>query len=278
MKVRHFITILGTLLVLAIILISYLLFFREHKAQLPAPPGESGETNVPVSYGYKIVNIFPHDSRAFTQGLTFEDGVLYEGTGGSGISTLRRVDVKTGNILKSRRIRGHYFGEGVTIFKDRIIQLTYLSKTGLVYDKETFELIERFDYPTEGWGLTHDTTHLIMSDGTANLYFLNPETYERSRQIEVRDNNGPVPFLNELEYIKGYIYANIWQSDDIAIISPETGLVAGYIRLQGLLDPSSFHEPIDVLNGIAYDSENDRLFVTGKLWPELFEIELVPLK
>jgi glutamine cyclotransferase len=286
-KARHHIVILGVLAAAALLLISRFTFLQKHEEHIPgtsaipsklAPPSDSQEKTIPVSYAYKIINIFPHDPTAFTQGLTFDDGVLYEGTGGTGISTLRRVNVEDGKVLKLKRVQGNYFGEGITIYENKIIQLTYLSKTGLVYDKETFELLERFTYPTEGWGLTDDGTHLVMSDGTANLYFLDPKTYERRKQIKVRDHNGPVPFLNELEYIKGYIYANIWQSEDIAIIAPETGQVTGYIHLQGLIDPAAIQNPIDVLNGIAYDPENNRLFVTGKLWPELFEIELVPLQ
>ncbi|UCE20492.1 MAG: glutaminyl-peptide cyclotransferase [Gemmatimonadota bacterium] len=230
------------------------------------------------SYTYKIVNIYPHDQGAFTQGLAFADGILYEGTGGVGISTLRKVDLETGKVIQQQRLPNNFFGEGVTVYKDHVMQLTYLSKIGFVYDKQRFTVLQRFNYPTEGWGLTHDGTHLIMSDGTATLYLLDPETFENRGKIAVYDDNGPVPFLNELEYVKGYIYANVWQSDDIAIISPETGQVEGYIHLQGLIDPASIQEPIDVLNGIAYDSKKDRLFVTGKLWPELFEIELVPLK
>ena len=174
------------------------------------------------SYTYKIINIYPHDPKAFTQGLTFEDGILYEGTGGMGISTIRKVELETGRIIQQQRLPSSFFGEGVTVYQDKVIQLTYLSKTGLVFDKETFQILQRFNYPTEGWGLTHDGTHLIMSDGTATLYLLHPETFEHAGKIEVHDSTGPLPFLNELEYVRGSIYANIWQSDDIAIISPET--------------------------------------------------------
>ncbi len=230
----------------------------------------------PRSYSYKILNVYPHDPQAFTQGLVFADGILYEGTGGAGVSTLRKVKLETGEVLQLRRLRGHYFGEGVALYEDKIIQITYLDKTGFVCRKDNFEVLERFSYPTEGWGLTFDGMHLVMSDGTANLYFLDPQTFARVRQIEARDQDGPVPMLNELEYINGYIYSNIWQTDDIAIISPKTGQVAGYIHLQGILDMESIEQPIDVLNGIAYDAEKGRLFVTGKLWPELFEIQIVP--
>ena len=251
------------------------------KKSIPTHSTSSEDTTVSYKtkfYTYKIINIYPHDQRAFTQGLAFDGGVLYEGTGGVGISTIRKVELESGKVLQVQRLPSHFFGEGITVYKNKVIQLTYLSKIGLIYDKDSFQILHRFSYPTEGWGLTHDGTHLIMSDGTATLYFLNPETFERTYQIEVTDTSGSVPFLNELEYVNGFIYANIWQSEEIAIIAPETGQVTGYIHLQGLLDPSSIQEPIDVLNGIAYDEKNNRLFVTGKLWPELFEIEVIPLK
>jgi len=230
------------------------------------------------SYTYQVVNSYPHDPGAFTQGLAFEDGVLYEGTGGRGVSTLRKVELETGRVLQLQRLPADVFGEGIAVCKDKVIQLTYLSKLGLVYSKDSLELLQRFTYATEGWGLTYDGTHLVMSDGTSALYLLDSETFECTGQIDVHDNDGPVSMLNELEYAKGTVYANIWQTDDVVIISPQTGQVLGYIHLQGLLDPAYVQGPVDVLNGIAYDAKNDRLFVTGKLWPELFEIELVPLK
>ena len=223
-------------------------------------------------YTYKIINVYPHDRNAFTQGLVFENGFLYEGTGLRGRSTLRRVELETGNILQLRKIPEQFFGEGITILEDKIIQLTWQSNVGFVYDKQSFELLREFSYPTEGWGITHDGEHLIMSDGTSILYFLDPVTFDETSRIQVSDNNIPVPRLNELEYVNGEIYANIWQTERIARISPHTGNVVGWIDLKGLLSPEDRNGAVDVLNGIAYDSKEDRLFVTGKLWPKVFEI------
>jgi len=229
---------------------------------------------IPV-YRYNIINIYPHDRSAFTQGLVFEDGFLYEGTGLYGQSSLRKVELETGKILQIYELPEQFFGEGITICEDKIIQLTWQSHVGFVYDKESFELLEEFSYSTEGWGIMHDGERLIMSDGTSTLHFLDPQTFEKIGEIQVFDNHGPVSKLNELEYVKGAIYANVWQTDRIAIISPETGRVVGWIDLGGLLSKEDRSQPVDVLNGIAYDAANDRLFVTGKLWPKLFEIEIV---
>ena len=227
-------------------------------------------------FTYRVVDVYPHDLNAFTQGLVYEDGVLYEGTGLRGRSTLRRVELETGEVLQLLQISDEVFGEGVTIFGDRIIQLTWQSNVGFVYDKESFELLNDFSYPTEGWGLTHDGERLIMSDGTSTLHFLDPETLKETGRVEVSDNDRPVVRLNELEYIEGEVYANIWQTDRIARIAPDTGRVTGWIDLEGLLSVEDRSAQVDVLNGIAYDAEGDRLFVTGKLWPKLFEIEVVP--
>ena len=228
-----------------------------------------------IIYTYNIVNTYPHDRNAFTQGLVFKDDVLYEGTGQYGHSTLRRVELETGDILQMRELSDQFFGEGITIYEDKIIQLTWQSNVGFVYDKYSFELLQGFNYSTEGWGITHDGTRLIMSDGTSTLHFLNPQTFEEIGQLEVFDNDSPITRLNELEYIQGEIYANVWQTDWVARIAPQTGLVIGWIDLRGLLTAEDRSEPVDVLNGIAYDAEADRLFVTGKLWPKLFEIELI---
>jgi len=232
---------------------------------------------VPV-FTVSIINAYPHDRDAFTQGLVFENDVLYEGTGLRGRSTLRRVDLKTGEILQVRKLPDHLFGEGIAVFGERIIQLTWQAGIGFVYDRSRFELLSEFRYPTQGWGITHDGKRLIMSDGTSTLRILNPVTFEEIGRIEVLDRDGPVARLNELEYVKGEIYANVWQTDRIARIAPDTGEVVGWIDLTGILKPEDRIEPVDVLNGIAYDADNDRLFVTGKLWPELFEIELVPVE
>jgi len=226
------------------------------------------------TYGYRIVNRYPHDPNGFTQGLVFVDGFLFESTGLRGRSSLRKVDLATGVILQFRNLPANFFGEGVTVYHNKVIQLTWRANLGFVYDKDTFKLLETFHYPTEGWGITHDGEHLIMSDGTSTLYFLHPKTYKQMGLIKVHDLKGPVSNLNELEYVQGRILANVWQTDKIAQISPETGEVVGWIDLRGLLRPEDRGDRVDVLNGIAYDHRNDRLFVTGKLWPILFEIEL----
>jgi glutamine cyclotransferase len=249
-----------------------------HHAVSPIPTGTvdlSEYRSAPV-YTYTIVNTYPHDRSAFTQGLVFEEGILYEGTGLRGRSTLRTVDLETGDVLQLRPLPAQLFGEGVTVYRDKIFQLTWKAQVGFVYDKSSLELLQEFTYPTEGWGITHDRERLIMSDGTATLHFLDPETLEEIGQIEVHDNDSPVTRLNELEYIRGEIYANVWKTDRIARIDPRTGQVTGWIELTGLLSAEDRSQPVDVLNGIAYDAENDRLFVTGKLWPRLFEIELMP--
>ena len=228
---------------------------------------------VPV-YTYKIINTYPHDRKAFTQGLVFEKGVLYEGTGLYGESGLRKAALESGEVLQTHRLPDQFFGEGITIYDNKIIQLTWKSKIGFVYDKDSFQLLKTFEYPTEGWGITHDGRQLIMSDGTATLYFLNPETFKETDRIEVSDPAGPVVHLNELEFIQGEIYANVWQTDCIAKIDPATGSVKGWILLTGLLNFQDYAQSVDVLNGIAYDNETDRIFVTGKLWPKLFEIKI----
>ena len=224
---------------------------------------------------YRIVNTYPHDPEAFTQGLVFADDILYEGTGLRGQSSLRKVDLVSGNILQIRNLPPRYFGEGITVFGNKVIQLTWQAKIGFVYDKKTFQLLGGFNYPTDGWGITHDGNRLIMSDGTSTLRLLDPQTFKEVARIEVHSTDGPVTRLNELEYVKGEIYANVWRTDRIARISPQTGKVLGWIELGGLLSPEDRGRRIDVLNGIAYDAKNDRLFVTGKLWPKLFEIELI---
>jgi glutamine cyclotransferase len=230
--------------------------------------------DIPV-YGYKIVKTYPHDPQAFTQGLVYyKDGILYEGTGMWGESSLRKVELETGKVLHIHQLPSDLFGEGIVVWKDQIVQLTWQSQKGFVYDRDTFSLSKEFSYPTEGWGITHDGSRLIMSDGSATLFVWDPETFQEIGRIEVRDQNGPVVRLNELEYINGLIYANVWQTDRIAIIQPETGRLVGWINLAGLLKPEDRHSRVDVLNGIAYDPQGDRLFVTGKYWPKLFQIQL----
>ncbi len=270
------ILLLGLLLVLAS-------FFAYSCSDLPESPTPTGSVDsiasdiIPI-YTYKVVRTYPHDQNAYTQGLVFENGVLYEGTGLFGRSTLRRVDLETGDILQTHELPAQFFGEGVTIYKNRLIQLTWKSNVGFVYDKDSFELLQEFNYPTEGWGITYNGKHLIMSDGTSTLHFLDTETFEETGRIEVFDNDGPVTGLNELEYVQTEIYANVWQTDRIARIATQTGRVVGWIELKGLLSSEDYSKPVGVLNGIAYDAKNGRLFVTGKLWPRIFEIELVSLE
>ena len=231
---------------------------------------------IPV-FGYQIVNAYPHSSVAFTQGLVYDQGVLYEGTGLYGRSTLRRVDLETGRVLQQMHLENTLFGEGVALWKGRIIQLTWQSGLGLVYGKEKMTRIGNFSYQTEGWGITSDSKSLIMSDGTETLHILDPETFAETGKIKVTDNGSPLKGLNELEYIKGQIYANVWPTSWIVIISPESGEVKGKIDLHGILQENEIQgHKVDVLNGIAYDEREDRLFVTGKLWPNLFEIKLIP--
>jgi len=227
---------------------------------------------VPV-YGYRVVKTYPHDPEAFTQGLVYVDGVLYEGTGLNGRSTLRKVDLTTGRVLKQIELAREYFGEGIAVYKDKIFQLTWRSNVGFVYRKDTLDLWRRVSYTTEGWGLTHDGTRLIQSDGSATLYFRNPDTFEEVGRLDVKDGARPLLALNELEWIQGEIYANVWQTDRVARIAPDTGRVLAWIDLSGLLSPAE-REAADVLNGIAHDAGRNRIFVTGKLWPKLFEIQI----
>ena len=227
-------------------------------------------------YTYRVVNSYPHDPEAFTESLVFENGHLYESTGLHGNSSLRKVDLCTGKVQQIHALPAQYFGEGLTVYGDTIIQLTWQSKVGFVYDKGSFDMLQEFNYPIEGWGITTDGRRLIMSDGTYTLYFLDPETFVEVGSIEVYEKGAPASRLNELEYVKGEIYANVWQTNRIARIDPHTGQIIGWLDLEGLLSPHNLSSPVDVPNGVAYDASEDRLFVTGKLWPKLFEIELVP--
>ena len=240
-----------------------------------APIGFSAEKPTPV-HKVRVVGTYPHDREAFTQGLVYRDGTLYESTGLRGRSSVRRVDLETGRVLEKRTILPLYFGEGIAVTDDRIYQLTWTAGVGFVYERESMKLLREFRYAGEGWGMTHDGSQLIVSDGSSNLYFWDPETLRETRRLTVRDGGARIENLNELEYIDGVIYANIWMKDRVARISPETGRVLSWIDLTGLLPASARSGREDVLNGIAYDAAGDRLFVTGKLWPQLFEIEVLP--
>jgi glutamine cyclotransferase len=225
---------------------------------------------------YRIVHTYPHDPQAFTQGLVFVDGRLYESTGLRGQSSLRMVDLETGHVLQDQPVDSKYFAEGLTDWGSTLVQLTWETGAAFVYDRFSFRVLGKFFYSGEGWGLTHDAKSLILSDGTPVLRFVDPATFKEVRRVTVKDHGKPVMEINELEYVKGQIYANIWHSDRIARIDPKTGRVLGWIGLKGLLPDNERSSPEAVLNGIAYDAAHDRLFVTGKLWPKLFDIEIVP--
>lgn len=228
-------------------------------------------------YGFKIVRSYPHDPAAFTEGLFYLDGYLYESTGEEGASGVRKTELKTGRLLQSRAIPPQYFGEGIAAWKDRLFELTWRDGVGFIYDLKTFNPVAKFTYPGEGWALTHDDHRLIMSDGTPELRFLDPETLKELGRITVTEEGRPIADLNELEYVKGEVWANVWRTNRIARIDPASGHVVGWIDLAGLMSPSEQPKDVDaVLNGIAYDGKADRIFVTGKLWPKLFEIEVVP--
>ena len=225
--------------------------------------------------GYEVVHVYPHDAKAFTQGLIYIDGHLYESTGLNGRSSLRMVELATGRVLQQRDVPAEYFGEGLTDWGSNLIQLTWQAHKGFVYDRFSFSLVRTFSYEGEGWGITHDATQLIMSDGTAYLRFLDPKTFRETRRMKVTDENGRgVESLNELEFIHGEIWANIWQEDRVARIAPRTGKVLGWIDLSGIISKEELKGSGAVLNGIAYDVSGDRIFVTGKLWPKLFEIRV----
>ncbi len=232
-----------------------------------------------TTYQYEIVNTYPHDSGAFTQGLVYHQGQLYESTGLEGQSSLRRVELETGRVLRKVDLPRPYFCEGLVLFDNKFIQLTWLNGVAFQYDFNSFEQIGSFRYPGEGWGITHDGKELIMSDGTADIRFLDPSNFQEKRRVTVTDRGRTINRLNELEYIKGEIWANVWYTDRVARIHPATGNVIGWVDLSGLLKPEDTQGlHADVLNGIAYDAERDRIFVTGKQWPKLFEIRVVERK
>src|SRR5262245_28940814 len=242
------------------------------------PPQRSGGSGPVPTYGYQVVRSYPHDRQAFTQGSIVRHDLIYEGTGLNIRSGIRKVKLETGEVLQAKPLAPEYFGEGITEWNGQIVQITWQSEVGFVYDLRTFEQTKRWSYTGEGWGLTHDGTRIIMSDGSSSLRFLDPATLKETSRITVRDANGPVERLNELEYVKGEVFANVWTTDRIARISPKDGRVTGWIDLSGLLSPAeraTVQREGGTLNGIAYDAAGDRLFVTGKLWPRVFEITLV---
>ena len=230
---------------------------------------------------YEILNVFPHDAKAYTQGLTFVDGQLYESTGHYGQSTLRHVELTTGKVLRELKLKADYFAEGLTSWQNTLVQLTWKNGVGFIYDRESFKYLQTFPLAFQGWGITHDGKNWFLSDGSSTLRVMDPATQRVIETLKVRDGSNGVPRLNELEFIGGEIYANVWQSDRVVRISPQTGDVLGWIDLTGLLpgrrpgQTSTTGADVDVLNGIAYDAASRRLFVTGKNWPKLFEIRLI---
>ncbi len=230
----------------------------------------------PPEYTFKVVRVFPHDPAAFTQGLLYHNGFLYESTGLEGRSSLRKVRLETGEVLQQVKLAPEFFGEGIAILNNEVFQLTWRSQAGFVYGLSDFHLLRRFSYPGEGWGLTTNGRELLMSDGTAEIRVLDGAALREKRRLKVHDGDSPITQLNELEFVEGEIFANVWQTDRIARISPQSGKVLGWIDLKGLLSTVYKLEAGAVLNGIAYDPKGKRLFVTGKLWPSIFEIELVP--
>jgi glutaminyl-peptide cyclotransferase len=254
------------------------LFVMPARATVTQPAGAAAKAAAsPTEYGYKVVKSYAHDRRAFTQGLEFRAGVLYESTGREGMSWIRRWKLETGEVLQQVDLSPQYFGEGITVLNQRITQLTYKTEVGFVYDQTSFKQLRQFNYPGEGWGLTNDGSRIFMSDGSAQIRVWDPNTLRETGRITVKDGAKDVEALNELEYIRGEIWANIWLTDKIVRFSPKDGRVTGWIDLAGILTPAE-RAGADVLNGIAFDSIGDRIFVTGKLWPKLFEIKLVPKK
>jgi glutaminyl-peptide cyclotransferase len=245
-------------------------------SSLPAQTSRKSPALRPPEYTFKVVHTFPHDPAAYTQGLAYRDGFLYEGTGRNGTSSLRKVRLETGEVLQRRELPQEYFGEGITLIGNEVVQLTWKSEVGFIYDVSDFRLLRQFSYTGEGWGLTTNDREVFMSDGTAEIRVLDIETLKEKRRFTVRDDGIQVRQLNELEFVEGELFANVWQTDRIARISPQTGKVLGWIDLSGILSSIYRRERDSVLNGIAYDAKQKRLFVTGKLWPSIFEIKVVP--
>jgi glutamine cyclotransferase len=241
---------------------------------VPLLPARQDLPAVPV-YRYRVLHTFPHDPHAFTQGLEYRNGYLYEGTGLNGQSTVRKEELESARVLQEISISDQYFGEGITVFPDRILELTWKAHTGFIYGRQQFRLLRTFAYDGQGWGLANDGEHIYMSDGSSQIRIWDPKTLREERRITVHRAGKQFESLNELEWVRGEIYANVWQTDEILRISPRDGTVLGIVRLPGLLTDAERESGADVLNGIAYDAARNRLFVTGKLWPKLFQIELV---
>ena len=243
---------------------------------LVASLSASGESAAPLEIGYRVVQSFPHDQDAVTQGLVVHRGELFESTGGYGTSSVRRVNLRSGRILRESRLADEFFGEGLAAVGDALYQLTWRSGLGLIYDSETLGQIGQFEFTGEGWGLAWDGAQFIMSDGSAFLRFLDRETLQEAHRVQVREGDQPIAALNELEFIAGHVFANVWNTSRLAVIDPKSGQVRGWLDLEDILPAPFRTESVGVLNGIAFDPDGDRLFVTGKRWPRLFEIELIP--
>lgn len=271
-------TRLGTVLLICLALTNLHCQTSTVATNNPSPAATNSTTTTPDElvplYGYEVVNTFPHDPDAYTQGLVYYEGKFLESTGRQGKSSLRNVELETGKVLKQVDVPTPYFAEGITLLNGKIYQLTWQHHIGFIYDAATFKKLREFSYEGEGWGLTNDGNSLILSDGTDRIRFLDPSTFKVQKTIAVLDKRVPVARLNELEFIRGEIYANVWTEDRIARIDAKTGQVTGWIQLAGLIPRTELHDEEAVLNGIAYDQAHDRLFVTGKLWPKVFEIRL----
>jgi len=255
--------------IFSVVVLFLLIFFLKYSPVPDVSPEDEKR-------GFVVVDSFPHDPEAFTQGLAWDKGSVYEGTGKRGRSSLRRVDLQTGQVTKKIENKRKIFGEGITVFGDKIFQLTWKNKVVYTYDKDDFSLVRSYTYPRQGWGITHDNHDLIVSDGTSTIYFLHPETLREKRRISVRSGTKYVQYINELEYVQGKLYANIWKSDRMAIINMKSGAVERWVDFSSLRRQIGKESGPDVLNGIMYDPEGDRLFVTGKFLSRLFEIKLIP--
>jgi len=233
------------------------------------------ETPILITSTYEVIATFPHDSNAFTEGLYYENGFLYESTGLYGHSSMRKVDLQSGSVIQKTQLAEDLFGEGLTVVGDKIYQLTWKANTGFIYDRKSFDRLGEFHYPTEGWGLTYDGEYLIMSDGTSTIHFLDISDFHEAKKVDVTFKDEPVTNLNELEYVNGEILANVWKTANIMRIDPQSGEVIQQLDMQDLIPLLDTQSPIDVLNGIAYNPDHDSLYVTGKYWPKIFEIKLI---